>query len=176
MRMRMGSNKKRAEARPKFLVPTGMLVALVGAGIVPADALAACTGTTSVSCTGANTSYSNGTNNLNLTVESGATISVVPLFGGTALSLTGSGVTLTNNGRIDPALSGLSVVSNGTVVGNSASASTVNVTNTSTGVMMGSTSSLVNGPALTVNNGIGGTTNITNAGMIGTTGLLGFGA
>ncbi|MCM3347557.1 hypothetical protein M3633_23990, partial [Cytobacillus kochii] len=99
MRMRMGSNKKRAEARPKLLVPTGMLVALVGAGIVPADALAACVGTTTVSCTGATTTYSNGANNLNLTVGSGATVSVVPLIGGTALSLTGSGVTLTNNGR-----------------------------------------------------------------------------
>lgn len=176
MRMRMGSNKKRAKARPAFLVPTGMLVALVGAGIVPVDALAACTGTTTVSCTGASTSYSNGTNNLNLTVQPGATVSVVPLLGGTALSLTGSGVTLINNGRIDPALSGLSIVSNGTVVGNSASASIVNVTNASSGVMMGSTSSLLNGPALTVYNGIGGTTNITNAGTIGTTGLLGFGA
>ena len=74
MRMRMGSNKKRAEARPKLLVPTGMLVALVGAGIVPVDALAACTGTTTVSCTGATTSYSNGTNNLNLTVAPLATV------------------------------------------------------------------------------------------------------
>ena len=60
---------------------------------------------------------------------------MLPLFGGTAMSLTGSGVTLTNNGTID-LLAGLSVVSNGTVVGNILSPSTVNVTNASTGVMM----------------------------------------
>ncbi|NIF10444.1 autotransporter domain-containing protein, partial [Burkholderia sp. Ax-1735] len=175
MRMRMGSNKKRADARPKFLVPTGMLVALVGAGVIPAEALAACTGTPAVTCTGATASYANGTNGLNVTVAQGATVSVLPLFGGTAMSLTGSGVTLTNNGTIDPSLAGLSAVSNGTVVGNVLSPSTVNVTNTSTGVMMGSTSGLLgNGPALTVYNGIGGTTNITNAGTIGTTGILGF--
>ena len=41
--------------------------------------------------------------------------------------------------------------------------------------MMGPTSGLLgNGPASTVYNGIGGTTNITNAGTIGTTGILGF--
>ncbi|WP_412770849.1 beta strand repeat-containing protein, partial [Ralstonia solanacearum] len=177
MRTRKMRSESTTGALPKLLAPTGVFLALVGAGIIPAQALAACAtvGGSSITCTGSDTSYANGANGLNVTVAPGASITVLPLLGGTALSLTGSGVTLTNSGTIDPALSGLSIVSNGTVVGNTTSASTVNVTNTSTGVMMGSTSSLlVNGPALTVYNGTGGTTNITNAGTIGTTGILGF--
>ena len=83
-----------------------MLVALVSAGVIPAEALAACR----------NTRRHLYRRDLQLRERHerpqrhgrrGATVSVLPLFGGTAMSLTGSGVTLTNNGTIDPSLAGL---------------------------------------------------------------------
>ena len=47
-----------------------MLVALVNAGVIPAEALAACTGTPAVTCTGATSSYERH-DGLNVTVAQG---------------------------------------------------------------------------------------------------------
>ncbi|MDI9712504.1 hypothetical protein QM261_18425, partial [Acinetobacter baumannii] len=68
---------------------------------------------------------------------------------------------------------GLGVLSSGAVIGNAA-ASSVNVTNN--GVMNGSTGvaiSGVTGMALSVQNGTGGTSTITNTGSIGSSALVG---
>ncbi|AOJ06751.1 autotransporter outer membrane beta-barrel domain-containing protein [Burkholderia mayonis] len=163
---------------PKLVPSMGVFFALVGAGIIQAHAACTAVGTT-VTCSGAANplapSYANSGNNLNVTVNSGASLGVLLGVGGTALSLTGSGVTLTNNGTIDPTVlgSGLGVLSSGTVVGN-ASPSTTTVTNN--GTMNGTTGvsiSGLTGMALAVQNGTGGVSNITNTGTIGSTPLVG---
>ncbi|KGR96197.1 autotransporter domain-containing protein [Burkholderia sp. ABCPW 111] len=175
----MNCTRSRKNSELAKLVPSmGVFVALVGAGIVQAHAACTPAGTT-VTCSGAANllapSYSNSGNNLNVTVDSGASLGVLLGIGGTALSLTGSGVSLTNNGTIDPTVlgSGLGVLSSGTVVGN-ASPSTTNVTNN--GTMNGTTGvsiSGLTGMALAVQNGTGGVSNITNTGTIGSTPLVG---
>ncbi|WP_217591541.1 hypothetical protein, partial [Burkholderia sp. GbtcB21] len=74
---------------------------------------------TTVTCSGVATplapSYANSANNLNATVNPGASVGVLPGVGGTAMSLTGNNNTLTSNGRIDPSGlgSGLGVLSGG---------------------------------------------------------------
>uniref|UniRef100_UPI00163F5E2C beta strand repeat-containing protein n=1 Tax=Burkholderia gladioli TaxID=28095 RepID=UPI00163F5E2C len=162
---------------PKLLPAMGVFLALVGAGIIPAEA--ACTAAGSnVSCSGAANplapSYANGANNLNVTVNPGGSVGVLLGVGGNAMTLTGSNDTLTNNGRIDPTLlgTGLGVLSSGVVMGN-ASASTQTVTNN--GTMAGTTGLSIGltGMALAVQNGAGGTTNITNTGTMSTSGIIG---
>ena len=164
---------KKSDARQKLFAPTGVLIALIGAGVIPVDALASCTAIgTAVTCTATTNNYSNGANNLIVTVAPGATVSATPsLLPGAALSLTGSGVTLINDGTIDPALNGLIAAQTGVVIGNTfvPTSSVVNVTNAAGAVMNGSATVVGSAPALEVHNGIGGTTNITNAGAIGTT-------
>ncbi|WP_246327031.1 autotransporter outer membrane beta-barrel domain-containing protein [Burkholderia guangdongensis] len=175
MHMRSNGSKRGVDALPKLLVPTGIFLALAGAGIVPVDAFAACSAAgTTVTCAASATpySYANGANNLGVTVEPGATITVPSVLGGAALSLTGSGVTLTNSGTIDPSLGAPFAMGDGAVVGNVTTASTVSVTNTSTGVMRGTAGVPNSAPALFVENGTGGTTRITNAGTIGSTGIV----
>ncbi|MDM7853129.1 hypothetical protein [Pseudochrobactrum kiredjianiae] len=91
------------------------------------------------------------------------------------MQFTGNNVTLTNNGTIDPSRLGfgLGVVSSGGVVG-AAAASNAFVTNN--GTMKGSTGVAINGVtgmALSVQNGTGGTSHITNTGSIGSTPLTG---
>ncbi|MFM0305983.1 autotransporter-associated beta strand repeat-containing protein, partial [Paraburkholderia sediminicola] len=121
------------------------------------------------------------TNDLTVNVALGASVGVEVLLGdgGTAMNLTGNNVTLNNNGVIDPSLLGLRfLLSSGTSIGNAA-ASTVNVTNANTGTMNGTTGLLggdlsnLTGMALTVQNGTGGVTNITNSGSLGSSALLG---
>ncbi|NKC04852.1 hypothetical protein HED55_21675 [Ochrobactrum haematophilum] len=122
-------------------------------------------------------SYTAAANNITVNVDSTASFGVLLGVGGTAFSLTGDNVSLNNSGTINPSLLGLlSVLSSGTVVGN-ASASDVNVTNHGT---LGGTVGLLGfnlagltGMALAVQNGAGGTTNITNTGVISTTALAG---
>lgn len=171
-------SKKTREPFPRFLLSTGVGAALAGAGIVPAHATCSTAGTT-VTCSGvANPlapSYSNSANNLNATVNPGASVGVLLGVGGTAMSLTGNNTTLTNNGTIDPSAlgSGLGVLSSGAVVGNAA-ASTATVTNN--GTINGSTGvaiSGVTGMALSVQNGTGGTSTIKNTGTIGSNPLVG---
>lgn len=124
-------------------------------------------------------SYSTSANNLTVNVQSGASTGVLLGLGGTAMRLTGSNTTLNNAGTIDPSLLGLlSLLSSGTVIGNSA-ASTVNIVNASTGVMNGTSGLLgvsingLTGMALAAQNGTGGMTNIRNDGSIGGAALLG---
>src|ERR1700754_2793474 len=94
-------------------------------GVVrPAEATCTAAGSV-VTCTGAANplapNYANAGNNLNVTVNAGSTLGVLLGIGGTALNLPGNNVTLNNAGTIDPSLLGLiSVLSSGTVVGNSA--------------------------------------------------------
>ena len=72
MNLAYPNSKKSGEPFPKLLLPTGIFLALSGAGIVPAYATCSTAGTT-VTCSGvANPlapSYSNSANNLNVTVE-----------------------------------------------------------------------------------------------------------
>ncbi|WP_144637440.1 autotransporter-associated beta strand repeat-containing protein [Bordetella genomosp. 13] len=159
------------------LLPLSILAALAGVG--SPDAYAACTTAGSnVTCSGAANplapSYANGANNLNVTVNPGGSVGVLLGVGGNAMTLTGSNDTLTNNGRIDPVLlgTGLGVLSSGVVMGN-ASASTQTVTNN--GILGGTTGLSIGltGMALAVQNGAGGTTNITNTGTMTTTGIVG---
>ncbi|WP_240147785.1 autotransporter-associated beta strand repeat-containing protein [Luteibacter yeojuensis] len=151
----------------------------VYAACTPANPAAGAT----VTCSGAANplapSYSTAANNLTVNVLPGASTGVLLGLGGTAMRLTGNNTTLNNSGTIDPSLLGLlSLLSSGTVVGNSA-ASTVNIVNASTGVMNGTSGLLgvsingLTGMALAAQNGTGGTTNIRNDGAIGGAALLG---
>lgn len=171
-------SKKIRETHPKFLLQTGVCLALTGAGIIPAQATCSQAGT-NVTCSGVASpltpDFSSNLNNINVTVNPGASLGVLLGVGGTAMKLTGNNVTLTNNGLIDPSVlgSGLGVVSNGAVIG-SIAASQTNVTNN--GTMMGSSGLAINGltgMALSVQNGTGGTSQITNTGSIGSTPLTG---
>ncbi|PCE32533.1 autotransporter domain-containing protein [Burkholderia ubonensis] len=175
---RMRTRKIR-EPLPRFLLPTGVCLALSGAGIVPAYATCSTAGTT-VTCSGVanplQPSYANSANNINATVNPGASVGVLLGVGGTAMSLTGNNTTLTNNGTIDPSAlgSGLGVLSSGAVVGNASASISTNVINN--GTMNGSTGvavSGVTGMALSVQNGTGGTSHITNTGTIGSNPLVG---
>ncbi|MDI9853845.1 autotransporter domain-containing protein [Comamonas sp. 17RB] len=133
-----------------------------------------------VNCSAAtigNQSFANS--NLTFTVATGGTItptsSVTPV-----VNLTGTGVTVNNNGRIDPALlANLSAVTTGVRISNAAG-STVTVRNNLTGVLMGSTLTLpggllssLDGNALALENGAGGTSTLLNDGTIGGNVLLG---
>jgi fibronectin-binding autotransporter adhesin len=155
----------------------GAALALFATSFFPAQA--ACTAAGSnVTCSGAANplapSYANGASDLNVTVNSNGSVGVLLGVGGNAMTLTGSNDTLINNGRIDPMLlgSGLGVLSSGVVMGN-ASKSTQTVTNN--GVLNGTTGLTVNltGLALALQNGAGGTSNITNTGTMSTSGIIG---
>ncbi|CAB5511117.1 hypothetical protein LMG26857_00401 [Achromobacter anxifer] len=106
-----------------------------------------------------------------VTVEQGATVGVIPGAGGTAMNLTGSTVTLTNSGWIDPTILGpSSVVAAGVAMGNG-SANTLSIVNTATGTIggvVGGETSLpdLSSLAIAVHNGAGGTTRLSNAGLI----------
>ncbi|MDU0342401.1 autotransporter-associated beta strand repeat-containing protein [Bosea rubneri] len=114
-----------------------------------------------------------------MTINPGASIGVLLGVGGTAMSFTGSNVSLTNSGTVDPMLLGqLSILSSGLVVGNT-NASIVSVTNNSGGTLAGTSGLLgmnlsgLTGMALTLQNGTGGTSTITNSGVIRSSALLG---
>ncbi|MFD4840088.1 DUF6850 family outer membrane beta-barrel protein [Achromobacter sp. NPDC058515] len=130
----------------------------------------------SVTCTGpadpASPGFSSGANNLAVTVAPGATLGVPVPNGGTAMALTGTNVTLTNAGRIDAKLLGDPIVlSSGLIVGN-ASASTARVSNMASGTIAGTVGLVgsalpdLDGMALAVQNGAGGVSHLSNAGMI----------
>lgn len=115
-------------------------------GLASPEVLAACTpanpadGTT-VTCTGVPSlplflnTFSSAANGLIVNVNAGAQLNAT--LAGTALSLTGNNVTLNNSGTVDPSLLGLvTALSGGVVVGNT-TASTVNITNSVTGIIRG---------------------------------------
>mgnify|MGYP006916419680 FL=1 len=142
-------------------------------GLASPEAMAACspaspTAGATVTCTGVPSlplflnTFSSAVNDLTVNVNPGAQLNAT--LGGIALNLTGNNTTLNNSGTIDPALLGfVSVLSGGVVVGNTA-ASTVNITNTATGIIRGTGALLglnltsLGGAALNVTNGVGGTT------------------
>jgi autotransporter-associated beta strand protein len=142
-----------------------------------------------VTCSGAANplapAYASNADNLTVNVVSGGSTGVLLGLGGTAMSLTGNGTTLVNAGTIDPALLGLlSLLSSGTVIGNpnlgaAIPGSSVDVTNNSGGVMKGTTGLLglnladLTGMALSLRNGGGGTSTISNNGSISSSALLG---
>lgn len=127
-----------------------------------------------VSCSGAanplSPNYTNGANNLTVILDMGSTLGVLLSTGGTALQLAGSGVTLTNAGTIDPGLLGpISIESSGVVVGN-ANGSDVLINNNGNMAgardQEGTSTNTLTGLALSVQNGIGGSTQVVNTGTI----------
>ncbi|MGC7404479.1 autotransporter-associated beta strand repeat-containing protein [Pandoraea pneumonica] len=152
--------------------------------LVAAPAWATCTSAGSVvTCSGAANplapSFSSAASNLQVNVNSGAGVGVLLGVGGTAMTLTGSSVTLVNGGTIDPSVLGsLGLLASGTVIGNGAAGgSTQTVTNNA--IMRGTVGLLgvnlpgLTGLALTVQNATGGTTTINNSGTLGATAILG---
>lgn len=126
-------------------------------------------------------SYTDASNNLLVNVAVGASLGVSIPAGGTALNLTGSNVTVVNNGRIDPnALGANAVASTGLFIGN-ATASVIRVTNEAMGTLAGVTAGVgggtslpsLDGMALVVRNGSGGTSYLSNAGMISSSDVTG---
>ncbi len=159
------------------LTKAGMLAAPVflATGFFPAQAVCTTAGS-NVTCNGAANplapSFANGGSNLNVTLNPGATLGVLLGVGGNAMTLTGSDVKLTNNGRIDPQLfgGGGGILSSGVVLGN-ANSSTATVVNNG---MIGGTrlfSVGLTGLALAVQNS--GITSITNTGTMTTGPVVG---
>lgn len=122
-------------------------------------------------------SFSSAANNLTVNLNVGFTLGVLPGLQGSALTLTGNGVTLNNAGTIDPASQGQSgYKSTGTVIGNvSPSVVTVNNTGSMAGYrsLPGVEVTNLNGLALVVQNGTVGVSNLTNSGTIGNSEVLG---
>ncbi|MDI9853846.1 autotransporter-associated beta strand repeat-containing protein [Comamonas sp. 17RB] len=118
------------------------------------------------------------TSNLTVNVQNGAQIypGVVDVVN--AVSLTGTGITVNNAGRIDPSLlPGLASLASGLNLSNAAG-STVTVNNLASGQIMGTSSQLgvnllgLGGIGLVVQNGAGGVTTVTNTGLISGTAIL----
>ncbi|WP_233834130.1 autotransporter-associated beta strand repeat-containing protein [Paraburkholderia sp. ZP32-5] len=144
---------------------------------VSRSAFADCTLTdaTTITCAaGTNTnSQASATNDVIYNVDPTAVISVPPIVGGAALNLSGNGITLNNQGSIDPVTNGgKSIVASGAVLGTSAP-NAINVNNETGGVLNGlvNIASLMGfgGQALIIQNGAGATgiAMIDNAGSIG---------
>jgi fibronectin-binding autotransporter adhesin len=163
-----------ATRMPRYAAGLALAFGLTG---VSAAVQAACTvaGVT-VTCTGAANpgapSFASNANMLNVTVDAGATVGVDPTVGGTAMSLTGSNATLTNFGRIDANLLGTSTGSSAGLVVGDTSASTIRISNMASGTLGGVVEpaaplpTATTGLALAVQNGIGGVSHLSNAGMI----------
>ena len=143
-----------------------------------------------VTCTGAanplSPNYSNGLDGLNLTLNPGAGVGVLLGVGGTAMELSGRNVSVTNSGKIDVyALNdGLGTLSSGLVMGppeaTTAGFGTYEVENKATGLIRGSSQNTyfaqapnLTGMALSIHNGTGGVTNVTNNGTIDMQALAG---
>ncbi len=116
-----------------------------------------------------------------VTVNRGATLSVMDSFGGTALNLTGKNVTLVNHGTINANLYGSNTTAaTGAFIGN-ASGSILSVSNEISGIIAGVTAGVggnaslpsLQGMALVVQNGTGGESYINNAGWIHSTDVAG---
>lgn len=111
------------------------------------------------------------TNSLTVFVNAGASVGVDAADGGVAMELIGTNVTVNNSGSIDGGLLGPSSDAlSGLMVGNGL-ASTVRVTNMASGILGGVVDATVplpgvTGMALAVQNGIGGVSHLSNAGMI----------
>ena len=163
-------------------------VVLGAFSMAPAPALAACTTTgVSVICNTPAALLSpnllNNTNGLTVTVGSGGTIAAgaLPLLS-PAVSLGGTNVTLNNQGTISSNLLGLiSVGTTAVRMGSTTASGTVNVQNsgtvTGTGLVSVALLGALDGAALDLRSGSGGTITIDNAasGVIGSAALLNIG-
>lgn len=123
--------------------------------------------------------FFNIADSLNVTLNQNGTVGVLSGVGGTAMELQGSNVSVTNGGRIDVFLLsvGLGVQSSGLVIGvpeaTTPVAGTQTVNNQAGGRIRGSSQNLysalvpnLTGMALSIHNGSGGVTTVTNAGTI----------
>jgi fibronectin-binding autotransporter adhesin len=106
----------------------------------PAAAACSTSGTTITCASGSSTNnVSSNVNDVTVNVQSGAVLSVPPLLGGSSLTLNGNGITLNNQGSIDPTINGGlggGPAADGAVIGNSA-ANTININNETGGVING---------------------------------------
>ncbi len=157
------------------MVAAGMI-----SGLFSPQAQALCTtdGST-VSCTGVTVGLVSSTSNLTANVQNGAQIFPGVVDQINSVSLTGTGVTVNNGGRIDPSLlPDLVSLASGLNISNNAG-STVTVNNLASGQIMGTSTLLganllnLGGVGLVVQNGAGGTTTVNNSGLISGTPLLG---
>src|SRR6187402_2102325 len=172
-------NKRQVESIRRTSLSKGIYLALASMMAMPllsGTAHAACTtaGVTITCATGSNTNnVASSTDAVTMTVQTGAVLSVPPLLGGSALTLSGNGINLDNSGTIDPALNGgLSLAASGAVLGNNTvGGNTINVHNLAGGNINGLVNALsllsIGGQSLTVQNATGGVTNITNDGTFG---------
>lgn len=162
-----------AARTPRYAAGLAIAFALTG---VSASVQAACTSNgLNVTCIGSisppQPNFSSNTNGLNVVVAVSSDVAVDPAVGGVAMELTGSNVTVSNFGRIDAGLIGVSAgPSSGLVVGN-ITGSTIRINNGASGELGGvvdPTDPLpgVAGMALAVQNGSGGVSYLSNAGMI----------
>ncbi|HEY9271058.1 autotransporter domain-containing protein [Achromobacter sp.] len=135
------------------------------AACTPAGTVVTCLGTADPAQPG----YANATNNLQVILDSSATLGVLPAGGGAALSLTGSNATLINDGRIDANLLGSPHTLSGGVAAGNATAHTFRLTNRGwIGGTTGPDGVLPNlsAMAIAVRNGTGGNSHLSNAGTI----------
>ena len=90
-----------------------------------------------IACDGATdqNNLSSTANGVTLNIATGAVLSVPPVLGGTAVTLSGNGITVNNQGTIDPTINGgLSLAAAGMVLGNNtAGGNTINVNNQNLG-------------------------------------------
>lgn len=159
--------------RPRYVA---QLTLTIGLSALSAAVQAACTELgTDVTCTEAadpaSPSFSSGANDLTVHVARDASLGVLLNSGSAAMALTGNNVALTNEGRIDSNLLGSPILpSAGLTVGNAA-ANTHRIVNTVNGTISGTAGGYttlpnLNGMAIAVQNGSGGVSHLSNAGMI----------
>lgn len=166
-----------ATSAPPYVAAAAVALAL-GLSSVSTAVQAECTeDLIIVTCEGLDLSsdpgYASASNVLHVRVEENATVGVDPALGGTAMRLSGDKITVSNKGRIDANLFGpAATASSGLVIGNSSGrGNAISVSNLATGILGGVVSAsvpfpTVQGMALAVQNGTGGVSQLSNAGMI----------
>ncbi|MBO1012096.1 autotransporter domain-containing protein [Achromobacter sp. SD115] len=168
-----GSQAGRAVAarafRPVLCMALGIALSSLSTALQAACTQAGMVVTCSGNADPAQPGYANATNNLQVILDSSATLGVLPAGGGAALSLTGSNATLINDGRIDANLLGRPQTLSGGVAAGNATAHTFRLTNRGwIGGTTGADNVLPNlsAMAIAVQNGTGGTSHLSNAGTI----------
>lgn len=162
---------------------TPRIALAIGLSALSTAVHAVCTGPIiSVVCSGpadsSTPSLSSSADSFNVIVNPGATLGVRQDALGTAMFLIGSNVSVINFGTIDASLYGsTNALSGGLMVGNSLSSSPT-IHNAETGTISGTAGSDVTLPdlrrmAVNVQNGTGGVTRMTNAGVINSTPIAG---
>ncbi|KRA01862.1 autotransporter domain-containing protein [Achromobacter sp. Root565] len=165
--------------------PKALCLALtIGLSVLSSAVQAACVQTgVDVTCSGEPNpifpNFSSPDDNLIVQVASGAGVSRPTGSGGWSMSLTGSNATVSNSGTIDPALlsNPIAAVAGGLQIGN-ATTQSISFVNSATGRLGGSTGPggvlpSLQGMALSVQNGVGGVSALTNEGSIASVPLIG---